>query len=87
MSDKQEPDSREGWGTIFTPGGEQSLGGVEKGRTATWTEKDEAAYLARVRKKAEEHAAALVASARAEAADIRETARIQGYEQGLEQAR
>lgn len=86
MSDKKDG-LREGWGTIFTPSGEQNLGGVEQSRATTWTEKDEAAYLDRVRKKAEAHAASLVAGARAEAEALLAGARSQGYEEGLAQAR
>lgn len=79
-------DRGDAWGTIFTPSGEQTLGGVERARSTAWTEADEQAYLERVRQKAGEAAAGIVAEARAEAARLREEARKQGYEAGLGEA-
>lgn len=87
LSDDDSSGNREGWGTIFTPSGEQNLGGVEQGRSTAWTEKDESDYLERVRKKAGDHAAQIIAAATAEAEHIRTTARQEGYDAGLAQAR
>lgn len=74
------------WGTIFTSHGEQTLGGVEHARTTSWTDKDEAAYLERVRQKAADLGARLIAEARADADSIRQKAREEGYNAGLAEA-
>ncbi len=74
------------WGTIFTQHGERTLGGVEHARTASWNEKDEADYLARVKQKAAEAGARLIAEAKAEADAIRQHAREEGYNAGLAEA-
>jgi flagellar assembly protein FliH len=75
------------WGTVFMPGGERSLGGMEHTRDLAWTEKDEAGYLARVRQKAVQMAAGIIAEANAEAERIKEAARREGYAAGHEEAR
>ncbi|MDR0339457.1 MAG: flagellar assembly protein FliH, partial [Desulfovibrio sp.] len=76
----------EAWGTIFSSSGEHNLGGIEHARSKAWTEQDEAAYLDRVRRKAEQIAADLIAEARAEAENVRRHARQQGYDEGLAEA-
>lgn len=76
----------EAWGTIFAGGREHSLGGIEHARSTAWNEQDEAAYLDRVRRKAEEAAAGLIAGARADAERIREEARQEGYDAGVKEA-
>lgn len=86
MSDEQKfPASA--WGTIFTPHGEHALGGVEHTRSTNWTEQDELAYLERVRQKASQLGAQIIAGARGEADDIRRLARQEGYDAGLAEAR
>lgn len=75
-----------GWGTIFSQGGEHSLGGIEREHSTRWTHEDESAYLDRVRGKATALAVSLLDEARAEAARIRESAREEGYNQGLAEA-
>lgn len=74
------------WGTVFARGGEHSIGGLENARSTAWTEKDEAEYLQRVKGKAEQMAAGLIAAARGEADQIRDEARKEGYEAGLRDA-
>jgi len=74
------------WGTIFSLGREHSLKGIEHSRSVAWTEKDEAAYLVRVRSKAEQMAAEIVAKAKAQAEQIQEQARQDGYTAGLAEA-
>lgn len=85
LSDDKEKNDP-GWGTIYMRGSAHTLGGLEQGRSTAWTEKDEAAYLERVKEKAGQMAASLIAEARTEAERLRETARREGYEAGLEQA-
>lgn len=85
-SSKEEKNSGAAWGTIFTSTGERTLGGMEHSKTTYWTEKDEAEYLERVRQKAAQLGAGLIAEARAEADSIRETARQEGYNAGLAEA-
>jgi flagellar assembly protein FliH len=75
------------WGTIFLNGSERSLAGLEGARKTSWNEKDEAEYLERVRRKAENMAAGVVARARDEAGGIREQARQEGYAKGLDEAK
>ncbi len=75
------------WGTVFSMGREHSLGGIERGRSTAWTEADEAAYLERVRDKAARMAAEMLDAARAEAGALREQARQEGYNQGIDEAR
>lgn len=74
------------WGTIFTPHGEQTIGGVELARSTSWTQQDEAAYLERVRQKASQIGARIIAGSRAEADGIRQQARQEGYNAGLAEA-
>ncbi|MDR1490192.1 MAG: flagellar assembly protein FliH [Desulfovibrio sp.] len=74
------------WGTIFLNGSERSLAGLEGSRKTSWNEKDEAVYLERVRTRAENMAAGLVAKARDDAREIREQARREGYAKGLDEA-
>ncbi|MDL2316016.1 hypothetical protein LJC59_02925 [Desulfovibrio sp. OttesenSCG-928-A18] len=74
------------WGTIFAGGREHSLGGIEHARSTAWTPADEAAYLDRVRQKAGRMAEDILAQAGKEAEAIRERAREQGYNAGIEDA-
>lgn len=71
------------WGTIFSRGQEHTLGGMEHHRSAAWTAADEAAYLNRVKEKAEQMAAGIIAEARVEAGRLRETARQEGFNEGM----
>lgn len=74
------------WGTIFSQGREHTLGGIESSRSTAWTAADEAAYLGRVKEKAEQMAAGVIADARAEADRLREAARQEGFEAGMANA-
>ncbi|MDR1946284.1 MAG: flagellar assembly protein FliH [Desulfovibrio sp.] len=74
------------WGTIYSHGSEYGLGSLEQGRTTAWSDKDEAVYMERVRRKAESMAAEILASASTEAAGIRTRAEKEGYEKGLARA-
>ena len=85
MSEENKPGSSE-WGTVFSLGREQSLKGFDQSRSTTWTEKDEAEYLERVRAKAEQIAAGMIAEAKNQAEQIREEARQDGYAKGLAEA-
>ncbi len=85
LSDPKASDSSS-WGTIYGPGGEHSLSAVERSRSTAWNEGDEAAYMARVKEKAEALAREILAKASAEAGGIREQARQEGYTKGLEEA-
>lgn len=85
MSDQSKGQPSE-WGTIFSQGREHSLTGLEHSRSTAWTEKDEAAYMDRVRLKAQQLAEGIVAEARMEAEKLRDEARKQGYEAGLAEA-
>ncbi len=83
----EEPKDRlSEWGTIFSQGREHSLKSLESAQSSAWTEKDEAAYLDRVRSKAEQMAAGIIAEARAKAERIQAEARKDGYEAGLVEA-
>lgn len=83
LSDGEKPRT---WGAVYAGGVTMSLASVEGEQNPHWTEADEAAYLERVRKKAAEMAAAIVEEARGEADALRETARNEGYNQGMAQA-
>ena len=85
MSEDPKDRSSE-WGTIFSLGREHSLSGMEHSRSTAWTEKDEAAYMERVRAKAEQMAVGLITEAKAQAERIREQALREGYEAGLAEA-
>lgn len=85
LSDADKNDTSQ-WGTIYGPGGEHSLSSVERSRSTTWSEVDEAAYLARVKEKAAGLAKEILEQASAEAAAIREQARQEGYTEGLQTA-
>jgi len=74
------------WGTVFSLGREQALKGFDQARSTSWTEKDEAEYLERVRVKAEQIAAGMIAEAKNQAEQIREEARQDGYAKGLAEA-
>ena len=74
------------WGTIYSRGQEHTLGGIENARSTAWTAADEAAYLARVKEKAEQLAAGIIADARIEADRLREEARKEGLDAGLADA-
>ncbi len=87
--DKQEPqatDPKSGWGTIFSEGREIALGGIEQQKSAYWDERDEQAYLARVKERATAVAASILEEARDEAAQVRKSAEEEGYEAGLKAA-
>ncbi len=79
-------DNSSAWGTIFSRGGEHSLGGMEQGKSTCWTADDEAEYLGRVKEKATVMAKNLLDDAKAEAARIQESAHQDGYNQGLADA-
>ena len=74
------------WGTVFSQGGEHTLGGLEQSRSTAWTPEDEAAYLGRVREKAERMAADILSQARVDAEQIRESARSEGFSVGMADA-
>jgi len=74
------------WGTVFSQGREQALKGFDQSRSTTWTERDEVEYLDRVRTKAEQIAAGIIAEAKNQAEQIREEARQDGYTKGLAEA-
>lgn len=83
----EEPkDSPSEWGTIFSLGREHSLRGLEHSRSTAWNGKDEEAYLERVRVRAEQMAAGIVAEAKSRAEHIQAQARRDGYEAGLAEA-
>lgn len=84
MSDQKPPSSA--WGTVFTSTGEHTLGGVEHARSTAWTEGDEEKYFERVRSRAAEMGARLIAEAGAEADALRQKAREQGYNAGIAEA-
>ena len=84
LSDAKNDNSA--WGTIFSRGGEHTLGGMENSRAGVWTPGDEAAYLRRVKEKAEQMAIGLIAEARTEAEHIRENARKEGFDAGMADA-
>lgn len=83
LSDNEKPRN---WGAVYMGGVTMSLASVEGEKDLNWTEADEAAYLDRVKRKAAEMAAAIVEEARNEADSIRETAKNEGYNQGMAQA-
>lgn len=78
--------ARGGWGTIFSEGREVALGGIEQQRSTYWDEKDEVAYLARVKERAVSVAASILEEAKDEAGQIRKRAHEEGYEAGLKAA-
>ena len=86
LSDEGKGSDSSSWGIIYGPGGEHSLNAVERTRSTAWSEGDEAAYLARVKEKAESLAKDILNRANAEAGSIREQAREQGYTKGLQEA-
>ncbi|MDR2050684.1 MAG: flagellar assembly protein FliH [Deltaproteobacteria bacterium] len=75
------------WGRIFVDGRMAELGGVERGRSRVWTEKEERDYLEAVRRKAEDKAREILLAAENEARVLRAQARDEGYAAGLEQAK
>jgi len=85
LSEENKPGTSE-WGTVFSLGREQALKGFDLAHSTTWTEKDEAAYLERVRGKAEQIAAGIISEAKTQAEQIREEARQDGYTKGLAEA-
>jgi flagellar assembly protein FliH len=84
LSDSNKSDR--GWGTIFSRGRERLLSGLEH-RSTAWTAADENAYLNRVKEKAEQLAAGIIAEAQAEAQRLHKEAREEGYRVGMENAR
>jgi flagellar assembly protein FliH len=74
------------WGTVYSRGDEYGLGDFDRGRPTVWNDKDEAEYLARVRRKAEAMAADILSAAASEAAELRSGAEKAGYEAGMAQA-
>jgi len=85
LSEENKGSSPE-WGTVFSLGREHSLKGLEHSRSTAWTEKDEADYLNRVRAKAGQMAAGMMAEAKTQAEQMREQARQEGYAAGLAEA-
>lgn len=71
------------WGTVFSRSGEHTLGGLENPQAKAWTPGDEAAYLNRVKEKAEQMAVGIISEARTEAEHIRESARKEGFDAGM----
>ena len=86
MDDENPTPPRSEWGTIFSGGREHSLGGIEHARSTAWTQADEDAYLTRVKEKASQVASSLLEGAKAEAETIRQSAREEGYNQGIADA-
>ena len=86
MSLSDSDDKPKTWGTVYMGGAAYNLDSVEGGKSRNWTEADEAVYLDRVKQKAIEMASKLVEDAKCEAGQIRETAREEGYNAGMEQA-
>ncbi|MDR3073838.1 MAG: flagellar assembly protein FliH [Deltaproteobacteria bacterium] len=82
-SDADKPKT---WGNVYMGGVAMSLANLEGEKNQNWTEADEAAYLERVKRKAVDMAAGIVDEAKREAAAIRETARREGYDEGMAQA-
>ena len=81
MSDQKKDSAF--WGTIFSQGREHTLGGIEHQRSSAWSAADEEAYLNRVKEKAEQMAAGIIAGARVEADRLREAARQEGFDAGM----
>ena len=84
MSDQQKDSGS--WGTIFSRGREHTLGGIEHQRSTAWTAADEAAYLNRVKEKAEHMASGILADARVEGDRLREASRRAGFDAGMADA-
>ncbi|MBQ4132399.1 MAG: hypothetical protein IJD04_01525 [Desulfovibrionaceae bacterium] len=84
------PESSSNWGTIFMgpePMRETTLARIEGSNSGPqWNDETEAEYLARVRERATQKAAEILREAQAEAVSLREQARQEGYQQGLNEA-
>lgn len=78
------------WGTIFMgpePMRETTLSRIEGANSGSlWNDETEAEYLERVKERATQKAAQILRDAQAEAAALREQARKEGYEQGINDA-
>ncbi len=74
------------WGRVFMGLRESELSDVERAKDTAWTQRDEDAYLARVRAKAENKAREILERAAQDAAAMRGSAHEQGYAEGLAQA-
>lgn len=77
------------WGRIFmgpSPADEGTLLEVEGHRSMAWDDKTEAEYLDRVKNRATQAAAEIMAKAQLEAEQLKEAARQEGYNTGLQQA-
>ncbi|MDL2272719.1 flagellar assembly protein FliH [Desulfovibrio sp. OttesenSCG-928-I05] len=85
MSSSDDEPKRE-WGNIYMGLNTLTLEAVESERSRNWTSEDEAAYLERVRAKATEKAAGIIAEAKQEAEAIRAAAKEGGYAEGLAEA-
>lgn len=90
MSSSSEKDPST-WGTIFmgpNPLHETSLSRVQNmgGAQRAWNEDTEKEYLERVRVRARDMARGILEKATAEAQTLRETARQEGYDEGMNQA-
>ena len=89
MSLSNQSDAQSKWGTIYmgpTSANEATLQEVEGSRSMNWDDATEAEYLERVKVKAQAMAAEMLQKARAEGEALREQARQEGYQHGLEQA-
>ena len=84
MSSSDE--NRREWGNIYMGLNTLSLDAVEGERSRNWSAEDEAAYLDRVKTKATEKAAAIMAEAGTQAEALRAEAREAGYAEGMAQA-
>lgn len=74
------------WGTVYIGPNTVSVTALEDGRHHVWTEADETAYLERVRGKAAEKAAEILAEAGRQADELRRAAQEEGYAAGMAEA-
>ena len=86
MSLSDDSSVKREWGNIYMGLNTLTLDAVEGERSRNWTPSDEAAYLERVRAKAAEKAALIMAEARQQAETLYVEARETGYAEGLSQA-
>ncbi len=86
MNAMNDDGAQKKWGRVFMGMRESSLSDAEQRRNNAWSEKDEEAYLARVRGKAEAKAREILEKAQQEADAMRQAAQEEGYNNGLAQA-
>lgn len=82
---EDQTDTRK-WGRIYMDNKVSELDSIEQRRSQAWSEKDQEAYLERVRQKAEDKAREILQAAQEEASAMREAAYNEGYNSGLRQA-